>query len=249
MKKAAVILTLLLCFTARPRGQERNQPEAKLVRSPFAGGDVLHVIQEAALDLKEYASGPGDTVAIRLCSKEPMPVALSTAAASPFIMLEYLEHYGFSRHRVLLLRSEDCLGDNPATAVTEFWAIPEGAAPPSSVESITSSQARLEVVRTKDTIKSAKSYRAALQQLIVKLRAKPGAAGVVVGTYYEHPSPALKQNLQKAQRVLEQNGLSAGRFYVRATPLLGEQPDDEPNPKYPSLFVVKVGKAKDSGWR
>lgn len=246
MRKAAVVLGLLLCFATLSQGQESKQPEAKLVRSPFAGGDVVHVIQEAALDLKEYASGSGDMVAIRLCSKEPMPVALSTAAASPFIMLEYLEHYGFSQERVLLLRSEDCLGDNSAIAVTEFWAVPKGATPPPSVESIKSSQARLEVVRTEDTIKNAKGYRAALQQLIAKLRAKPEAAGVVVGTYYENPSPALEQNLRKAQKVLEQNGLSANRFYVRVQPLLGERADDEPQPKYPSLFVVEVAKAKDS---
>ncbi len=246
MRKAVVVLWLLLCFTALLLGQESKQREARLVRSPFAGGDVMHVIQEAALDLKEHASGAGDMAAIRLCSKEPMPVALSTAAASPFIMLEYLEHHGFSRERVLLLRSEECLGANPAIAITEFWAIPKGATPPPSVESISSSQARLEVVRTEDMIKNAKGYRAALHQLIAKLRAKPEAAGVIVGAYYETPSPALEQNLRKAQRMLERNGLSAERFYVRVKPLLGERPDDEPQPKYPSLFVVEVAKAKDS---
>ncbi len=248
MKKAAVVLTSLLCFAILSQGQESKQPEAKLVRSPFIGGDVMHVIQEAALDLKGYASGSDDMVAIRVCTKEPLAVALSIATASPFIMLEYLEHYGFSRERVLLLRSEDCLGNNPTIAVTEFWAIPTGAAPPSSVESIRSSQAQLEVVRTEDTIKSAKGYRAALQQLTAKLRARPEAAGVVVGTYYEHPSPALEQNLRKAQRVLKQNGLPEDRFYVRATPLLGEQAE-EPKSKYPSLFVVEVAKAKDSARR
>jgi len=246
MRKAVVVLGLFLYFTTLSLGQESKQPEAKLVRSPFAGGDVIHVIQEAALDLKEYASGADDMVAVRVCSKEPLPVALSIAAASPFIMLEYLEHYGFSRERVLLLRSESCLGDNSAIAMTEFWAIPKGAVPPPSVESIKSSQAQLEVVRTEDTIKSAKGYGAALQKLIAKLRAKPESTGVVVGSYYEKPSLALERSLRKAQRALEQNGLSADRFYVRATPLLGERADNDPEPKYPSLFVVEVAKAKDS---
>jgi hypothetical protein len=85
------------------------------------------------------------------------------------------------RRNISLLRSEGCLSHNPAIAVTEFWAIPKGATPPPSVESIRSSQAQLEVVRTEDTIKSAKGYRAALQQLAAKLRAKPEAAGVIVG--------------------------------------------------------------------
>jgi hypothetical protein len=252
MKKAIVVLLgLLLCSGTLLSGQENKQPKAKLVRTPFAGGDVMHVIQEAALDLKEYANGSGDMVAIRLCSKEPMPVALSTAAASPFIMLEYLDHYGFSRERILLLRSEDCLGDNPAIAVTEFWAIPKGAGRPQSVESIKSNQARLEVVRTEDTIKSAKGYRVSLRQLIAKLRVKPEAVGVVVGSYNENPSPTLKKNLHVARRVLEQSRLSGGRYFVRLTPPSGMRSDDpsEPEPKYPSLFVVEVAKARDSARR
>jgi hypothetical protein len=251
MKKAAIVVGIFLSFAILSQGQESRQAQAKLVRSPFAGGDFLHVIQEAALDLKEYASEPGDTVAVRVCSKEPMPVALSTATANPFIMLEYLEHYGFSRERILFLRAEDCLGNNSAIAVTEFWAIPKGAAPPPSVESIKSSQARLEVVRTEDTIKSLKSYRAALRQLIAKLRAKPEAAGVVVGSYNENPSPTLDKNLRVARRVWEQSGLSGDRYFVRLIPPSGLRSDDpsEREPKYPDLFVVEVAKAKDAARR
>lgn len=241
MKKTTIILLgLLVCSSAVLWGQESRQREARLVRSPFAGGDALHVIQEAALDLKEYASGANDTVAIRVCSREPMPVALSIATANPFIMLEYLEHYGFSRERVLLLRSEDCLSENPAIAVTEFWAIPRGAAPPPSVESLRSSQVQLEVVRTEDRIESAENYNAALQQLITKLRAKPEAIGVVIGFYNERPTSALEQNLREARRVLGQNGLSATRFFIRATPLSGVSEDGEPEPSYPSVFVIEV---------
>jgi hypothetical protein len=169
-------------------------------------------------------------------------VALSTAAASPFVLLEYLEHYGFSREHILLLRSEDCLGANPAIAVTEFWAIPKGATPPPSVESTRSNEARLEVVRTEDTIKSGKTYRAALRQLIVKLRAKPEAVGVVVDSYYENPSPILEKNLHLARRVMEQSGLSAGRYFVRLMPRSGVRSDhpSEPETKYPNLFVVEA---------
>jgi hypothetical protein len=250
MRKAAVVLGFLY-FTTLSLGQESKQPEAKLVRSPFAGGDIVHVIQEAALDLREYASGADDMVAIRVCSKEPLPVALSISAASPFIILEYLEHYGFSRERVLLMRSESCLGENQTIAVTEFWAIPKGAAPPPSVESIKSSQARLEVVRTEDTIKSANGYRAALRQFIAKLRAKPEATGLVVGSYNENPNPTLEKNLGVARRVLEQSGLSEDRYFVRLTPPTSVRSDEpaKSEPKYPNLFVVKVAKPRERARR
>jgi hypothetical protein len=211
---------------------------------PFVGGDATHAIQEAALDLKEYASGANDTIAIRVCSKEPMPVALSTATASPFIILEYLEHYGFSRDRILFLRSEECLMTNPSVALTEFWALPQGAAPPPSVETIRSSGVRFEVVRTGDTIKNARSYHAALKVFVAKLCAKSDVAGVVVGSYYKHPSRTLEKNLLVAKMMLERSGVPADQFYIRTSPNSGVHEHNESEPNYPNLFIIEM--ARDS---
>jgi hypothetical protein len=47
-----------------------------------------------------------------------MPVALFTAAASPFILREHLEQHGFLPERILFLRSEDCLANDARIAVT-----------------------------------------------------------------------------------------------------------------------------------
>jgi hypothetical protein len=55
MKKIAIVVGIFLSAILS-QGQDSGQAESKLVRSPFTGGDALHVIQEAALDLKEYAS-------------------------------------------------------------------------------------------------------------------------------------------------------------------------------------------------
>jgi|SRR5947209_3676528 len=244
MKKVtAAALGFFFCLSNVLLGQENVQPKSKLVHTPFAGGDFLHVIQEAALDLKEYA-GAKDRVAIRVCSKEPMPVALVTATASPFIMLEYLEHYGFTQERILYLRSEDCLGNNPAIPITQFWAIPEGASAPSSVESIKSSQAKLDVIRTEDTIKDIADYRAALQEFILKLRSRPGAVGVVIGSYYNSPSFALQERLRESQILLKQNQLTSNRVFVRVAPLTGMRSDElsELEPDYPSLFLIEITK-------
>src|SRR6266403_2160445 len=151
MKKIISIVGLLFISGALLVAQETVKPKAKLVRAAFTGGDFLHVIEEAAIDIKQYAGESEDSAAVRVCTKEPLPVALTTATANPFIMIEYLEHYGFSRERILFLRAEDCLGKNPTIAVTEFWAVPKGATLPPSVQSIKSSQARFEVVRTGDS--------------------------------------------------------------------------------------------------
>lgn len=242
MKNMSVALALLLSLIGLPPRQADKRPEAKLVRTPFVGGDAMHAIQEAALDLKGYAPGEKDAVAIRVCSKRPLPVALSTATASPFIMLSYLEHYGFSRERVLFLRSEECLSTDPSVAVTEFWALPDGAAAPSSVDAVRASEVRLEVVRTGATFKGAKDYHLALQQLADKVHGKSDASGVVVGSYFERPSRALKSNLAAAKKALKKNLSSADRFYVLAAPDPGVHEGNEPEPNYPSLFLVEVAR-------
>src|SRR5688572_12483437 len=140
MKKTLAVVTLLLSIVHSSMGQ--GIEKARMVRPPFVGGDALHAIQEVALDFKAHATDPGDRVAVRVCSKNKMRRALLQATASPFVLQEYLEHYGFNARRILFLRSEDCrAAGDPSIVVTEFWVIPNGAAPPASVESITAEEA------------------------------------------------------------------------------------------------------------
>jgi hypothetical protein len=144
MIRTVIVTSLFLSFVVPSLGQNRTEIEAQMVRAPFAGGDALHAIQEVALDLKAQA-GAEDRVAVRVCSKEKLPMALVTAAASPFVLREHLEQQGIDGQRILFLRSEDCLARDPSIAVTEFWVVPKGAEPPASVESIRSDQAQMQL--------------------------------------------------------------------------------------------------------
>lgn len=136
--------------------------------------------QEFAIDLGGvYGKHPGDTVAIRFCSKDPLPVALSTSAADYRYVISILEgSYDYTSDRVVFLRSENCLSSNRAVTATEFWIIPKGAAPPSSLESMKSSQVRIDPLGMLGLIGSARNYKAALQKLQTKLRANPEAVAV-----------------------------------------------------------------------
>jgi hypothetical protein len=188
-------------------------------------------------------------LAMRVCTKEPMVLALSIAAMNPFKVAKWMHDvYNYPSERVVFLRSEDCLGSNPRVAATELWAVPTGAALPASVESIKSSQAHLETVGTKDlSPEGTHSYRAAAQELTAKLNAKPGAVGVVLGYYYKRPSPIMERRLREVCRLLEQNGLPQDRYFVRLAEWTGEYGHDDPEPQYPSLLIVEV--ARDSARR
>src|SRR5207237_4861479 len=125
-----------------------------------------------------------------------------------FYMLPYLEHYGFTPDRISFLRSEDCLNDDHTITATEFWAVPKGATPPSSSESIKSCQAQSELVGLESPIKSESVFKATLRQFITKLQARPKAVGIVGGYYYRSPSRVIRQKLREPQICLEQNGIS-----------------------------------------
>src|SRR5215813_954620 len=83
--------------------------------------------QELAIDLGGvYGKKPDDTIAVRFCTKDPLPAALTTSAAAYGYAISILESsYGYTPDRVLFLRSEDCLGSNHAITATEFWVIPK----------------------------------------------------------------------------------------------------------------------------
>jgi len=249
--RLALVLTLgLLSFSGLLPGQASNRPEAKLVHR-YERRCGYSCAQELAIDLGGvYGKNPSDTVAVRFCSKEPLPVALSTSAADYAYVITILQgSYGYTPERILFLRAEDCIGSEKTVVATEFWAIPNGAALPASVESIRSGQARIDPLGMEGLMGSARSYRAALQKLLTKLLNKPGAVGVVVGYYYKQPSLVMKRRLREVQKMLERSGLPPERYFVRLAPWTGEQAIDpsDPEPKYPRVFVVEI--AKDNARR
>lgn len=243
-RAVALIIILLLPAAALLPRTGGVQSEAKLVHRCEEGCSGYDSIMERTLDLTQEGVVPAVTIAVRVCSKEPMPLALSIAAMNPFKVAKWMNDvYNYPSEHVVFLRSEACLGSNLRVAATELWIVPKGAALPASVESIKSSQAHLETVSTKGLLsKGERRYRAATQELIAKLNAKPGAVGVILGYYYKQPRPIMERRLREVCRLLAQSGLPQDRYFVRLTEWTGEYDDDDPEPQYPSLFVIDVTK-------
>jgi hypothetical protein len=243
LQRFALMLGLLFSAIAPWPRQASVQADAKLIHR-YEKSCGYSCAQELAIDLGGvYGKNPDDTVAVRLCSKEPLPVALSISAAAYGYVISILEgSYRYTPERLLFLRSKDCLGADELIAATEFWVIPKGATLPSSVESMKSSQVRIDSLGMEGLIGNVRTYKVALQKLLAKLRGNPEAVGVVVGYYYKQPSPVMKRRLGEARRMLERSGLPKDRYSIRLSPWTGEQSVDssEPEPKYPSVFVVEL---------
>ena len=253
MRQALFLIIGLLFFSGVLHGQGSTNPKAMQLRRYERSGSGFDEITEANYELSRRLDTSNDLTAIRVCSRESMPLALSIAAMNPFTVARALNQgYNFSLERILFLRSEDCLGSDSAVAATELWAVPKGAELPSFVESIKSSQAQLQIVGTK-TLKAAgmRNYKSAVKELTTKMRATPEAIGVIVGYYFKQPSPEVRRRVSEVQKMLEQSGLPRDRYSVRLMPWPGERSIDPPEtePKYPSFFIVKVAKEKESARR
>lgn len=242
----ALMIALILSSAVWLPGQENIQSGAKLVHR-YERRCGYSCAQELAVDLGINAKKSDHIVAVRFCSKDPLPLAMSTSTAAYSYAISILtDSYGYTPERILFFRSENCLGPEPGVTATEFWAISDGASQPPSVETFKSSQVRVDSLGMQGLIGDARSYRAALQKLPRRLHANADAVGIVLGYYYKQPSRVMKRRLREVQLRLEENGISEDRYSVRLAPWTGEYGDDDSEPKYPSMFVIEVSTAKEA---
>lgn len=241
---------LLIGASVSALTQEAQRPVAVPSRRLVTRGELHHPLSEIHLDIEESAGKPEDVVAMRICSDEPLPVALFISVVNPawigqsFVEGSITGRLFFAPERVLILRSADCPVDDPPHVPVEFWGVPKGAALPPSVESIKLCQAKLEVVASSETVKSSRAYRAALNALAVKLSANPELIGVIRGEYNFRPSGSLKRALKESERFLDRTGVSRQRFFVRLKLSANYNPEyPKPEPKFPDIFAVRIAQA------
>jgi hypothetical protein len=203
-----------------------------------------HAISEDLLRLKNtLVSADKVTVAIRLCTTKPLPVAAADAI-NPFNLAELFWSYGYAPGRVRFTRYDKCSlpSDDPHTPATEVWIVPEGAAPPPSSEELESASVRMSSLGRRPFNRGVCDYKAALNRLVVNLKKDPDNVGVVFGYFLKRPSPALRRRVREAAEFLRRSGLPRERYLVRLRYWNDEvsiyPPDSEP--QYPDVLLVEV---------
>ncbi len=249
-----VVLFLLLLLPAFGVFAQSDSEHVARLFKRYDSGAAYNRVTEDVLTLSISVTAKDRArVAVRVCSKEPMPFALATAGADPFHIAELLTGgYGYTSERVIFLRSEDCLSKYPSRPAIELWTVPEGASLPPYVEALKSNQARLVSLGKRPANRGVRDYRSAVGEMIKTLRADPASRGVVFGYFLERPSPVLKRRLREVTKILKQSGLPSDRYLVRPMGWNDEvstyPPDLEPT--YPTVFVVQViGTAKPTAKR
>ena len=127
---------MLFLFGFPASAQSKTESTARLFMRYEGGGHEFRMSENVLSLTLTISSKDRETVAVRVCSKEPMLFALATAAADPFHIAELLRGgYAYPPERVIFLRSENCLSlKDQSRPATEIWAVPEGASLPPHIE-------------------------------------------------------------------------------------------------------------------
>lgn len=248
-RQYVVLFLLLLLSTFGVFAQSDSEHAARLFKRYDPGAAYNRVTEDVltlsiSVKAKERAQ-----VAVRVCSKEPLPFALATAGADAFHIAELLTGgYGYTAERVIFLRSEDCLSaKGPLRAATEIWTMSEGASLPSHIEALKSKEVKLVSLGKRPANRGVRDYRNAIGELIKNLRANPTSKGVVFGYFLKSPSATLQRRLREVRKILEQSGLLSDRYLVRPMRWNDEvstyPPDAEP--QYPTVSIVEVARGTE----
>lgn len=246
---APAILLLLLGATALAQGEA--QPQAIPARRLVNREDVEHreFVDEIFRDLEASAGKPGDRVAMRICTKDPLPAALFTAIVNTLSVGEALASgirspIAYSAERVMILRSPDCPITHPPYVPVEFWGVPRGAALPPAVESVRLCQIKVSGTSWLDrTNKNFQRYKLALKETLKEWRDDSSVIIGVYGSYYVRPSPSMVRGLREAKAFFRRHGLPLDKYFVRLKPSSSydsNYPYSEP--RFPNLVLVRVAR-------
>jgi hypothetical protein len=241
-KRFLLLVLLMLAAAGTPCFAQQTNAQAVLFKRYDRGGWVNRFI-EGTLTLSIYVKREQRfTIALRVCSKEPLPFALVTANADPFFLSEWLvSAYGYAPERLVYLRSEDCLGKDPSRGVTEIWTLSEGASFPPHVEKVAFTDAQRVALGKKEAYRGVRDYREAVTGLIKQLQVNPAARGLVVA--YHEPggklNPKLRRRLKEVTKMFERSGLPRERYLVHVTYWNDETWEHEPETQYPLVYIIK----------
>lgn len=233
---------LAWCFTSQVT---LAQQSAKLITRYEIGGSSIDSMGEYSAPILEYLlKEPDRSLTIRLCSAQPLPVAIGTAAVEPETLSDYLDRYRVSRDRILINRSNSCAGKSATNTATELWV----GLPPET-DGIRACELTVREIQSRSD-KARKIYIGtgdhvrAIKRLIEELKKDPSTTGVVLGYYLEKPTAQTTQKLRSANALLRKSGLSADRY--RVTPLYWTGwPETEGPIRHLTIRIVKTNNQCD----
>ena len=231
---AVLALLAVPSFGLRPC-QESEAPVAFQSRTLQAGcDDCQQDPSEVFIDLR--AGGPSGLAAFRVCTAEPLPVAIFVGRQPWRLALWMVDWYpDVSANRILILRSTRCERADIRSQV-ETWGVPPGALLPSFEEGIRLSQLRVEDAWAERS-RSKTTFKLVLAEAAKAVSSSASSYLVVRGYFWRRQSAAMRANLAVARRFIEGQGIDRG--HVRLMPSLNAY-WGKGSTTYPDVYVVHL---------
>ena len=250
----SMILILLLFTLAFGNPTTSDPPKARML-SAFGNEseDLLNLLYKIGLEVDAGFDRREDTFAIRVCSNEPLRLALPMAAGDPFLAAIKVEKLGVPKSRIYYLRyNKNCVIPRGGFALTEYWVVPRGAEFPEHLEARSAASLlgtqftnwgqiekgdRHEVDNDIQTL-TPQSYAAILDKVVALLKENKNAIAVFEVRYYAHSSsPELRKRLAETESYVKRNGISSYRIHTKRF-RWGPKSYDRQSDAYPNVFVV-----------
>lgn len=247
----AVVMIILFCFVGL--GQTSKTQATLLGTFGPDDSDLLNLLYKIGLILESTSNSSEEIFAVRVCSNDPMPVALAMGSGAPFLTTLRMEKLGIPKSRMFYLRqNKGCRVMSNQSALTEYWLIPKDAEFPSFVEARRASNLlgyqltnagdlekgdRSEIGEVKQLTQQ--SYRFILDEVIDLLNKNKSAILIIRMPYYKRSMGyELYNRVVETQKYLKVNGIANHRVYLKKLYQGVIVPAGIDAPKYPDLYIV-----------
>ena len=247
LKKNFIIILVLLVFNTV--GFTQDQDASKNLLKRVNGIVDLDFTQDEItgpiyLRYNDFLDSEKPKVVIRLCTNEPIHLALVKSALYFPGIIENFASIGYAGENLIVLKSKDCVSKYESVVTAEVWIIFPNDELPSYDEKYISNQIDVSVLsRSITKYTGSSNYIQNTYKLIEELKKDKSAVGVVLGVYRKNPKD-INKKFSRINKLLKNSDLDNLRYIFRDFRWRQELSLDplEKGHIYPAFFVVKIHK-------
>lgn len=190
-----------------------------------------------------YIKNSNDRIAIRVCSKAPIPIAFAFAVGEPFRAIEYWADTLANQKVFLLRQNKNCEIKPNLRYLTEYWVVPNTAKFPDFVEIKSAENIKIKdltfsfshfdgkIVSYNKRLKLTSFYYKKIELKIFNLLKENNKTLVLLET---PNSQRILATALKTKTYLTRRGIKGNRIFVKKNNYFFANQDD----KYPNISII-----------
>jgi hypothetical protein len=246
--RRVLCLFILIMTVGSAASQLRPQAPTLLVALTEKSEDPWEVIDNLGLRVRSELISEKSFLAIRICSTDPLPVAVATARGLPFVAAELFSRIGIPKSSIVYLREDGVCAPTFKGSRTEYWLVPRNAEFPSFVELQYATGLSFEVLAERDLYRgnrqatidrsawqqlNEKSYQSVLNDLMSKLVENRNCSAVIA-FFNDRRTRDINERKKIAaiRAMLTSNGIGIHRIHFKSIESFYKQ-------EYPAITLIK----------